>query len=339
MRYKIPGVYSITNITNGKRYIGRSYNIGERWYEHKRMLKRGVHHSSHLQASWDKYGEENFVFEILQSCKLEEIRNLKEMELYWIAFHKSLHSSYGYNIYDESKAEKKIFKERNGNRRIRERVYQLSLQNEIVKIWDNTSEAAESLNECTHQFSKHLFGSSNGTGKNNKAVTKIAHKGFVWIKETMYEEGKEYYPKVFSRSTKGSTLKGDYLVLNFLGEITHSFPTKLEVANYFNTTEAVISVASSTEEVWRGVKIVREGNYDGAKDYSFQLSTPKYTEVLYKIQNTITQEIIEIFNISQTARDLGIKLGKLHALLKGERKENGKVRVVTRYKEWIKIPL
>jgi len=61
--------------------------------------------------------------------------------------------------------------------------------------------------------------------------------------------------------------------------------------------------------------------------------------VLYKIQNTVTQEIVEISNISQTAKNLEINDLKLRMLLKGERKREGKVYKFEKYKEWIKIPL
>lgn len=337
MRTRITGIYKITNQTNDKVYVGKSVDVLTRWKDHEFRLQKGTHYNVHLQKSWNKYGELSFKFEVIEVC---DKKLLKEREIHWMGVFNSLKPEWGYNIADESKETKdKHLNNKNSEGKGREQIYQLSLQNELIKVWSSTSEAAESLNECTQQFSKHLFGSSNGTGKNNKAVTKIAHKGFVWVKESMYEEGKEYYPKTFSRSTKGNALKGGYLVLNTLGEITHSFSTKSEVVNYFNTTDAAISVASSTEEIWRGVRIVREGNYDEAKDYSFTLPAPKYTEVLYKIQNTVTQEVVEISNISQTARDLGINLTKLHALLKGERKEHGYVSKVYRYKEWIKIPL
>lgn len=337
MRTRITGIYKITNQTNDKVYIGKSVDMFTRWRHHERELQRGKHCNVHLQKSWNKYGENTFKFEVVEVC---DEKLLKDREMYWMGVFNSLKPEWGYNIADESKETKdKHLNNKNSEGKGREQIYQLSLQNEVIKVWSSTSEVAEFLKETAQQFSKHLFGSSNGIGKKNKAITKIAHKGFVWVKESMYEEGKEYYPKTFSRSTKGNALKGGYLVLNTLGKITYSFSTKAEVANHFNTTEAVISVASSTEEVWRGVRIVREGNYDEAKDYSFTLPAPKYTEVLYKIQNTVTQEIIKISNISQTAKNLGMNDLKLRMLLKGERKRGSKVYKFEKYKEWIKIPL
>ena len=43
------GIYKITNIKNGKIYVGSSKDIEKRWKEHLYKLKYGVHHSVKLQ--------------------------------------------------------------------------------------------------------------------------------------------------------------------------------------------------------------------------------------------------------------------------------------------------
>ena len=60
------GVYKITNIINGKVYIGESMNIEERWNEHEKELKCGNHHSYKLQKDYNTYGKDNFKFEVLE---------------------------------------------------------------------------------------------------------------------------------------------------------------------------------------------------------------------------------------------------------------------------------
>lgn len=77
MKERKCGVYKITNIITNKIYIGSSNDIYRRWGEHKRMLKRKVHHSIHLQYSWDKYGCNNFIFEILEEC-ITDLRFIRE---------------------------------------------------------------------------------------------------------------------------------------------------------------------------------------------------------------------------------------------------------------------
>lgn len=59
------GLYIITNKINGNMYVGSSGNIENRWYNHKSNLNKGNHHNSHLQYAWNKYGGDNFDFNIL----------------------------------------------------------------------------------------------------------------------------------------------------------------------------------------------------------------------------------------------------------------------------------
>ena len=67
-KQKICGVYKITNKVNGKIYIGSSNDIKHRWAQHKEALNRGDHTNIHLQNAWNKYGLNNFKFEIIEEC-------------------------------------------------------------------------------------------------------------------------------------------------------------------------------------------------------------------------------------------------------------------------------
>lgn len=73
------GIYSITNIINNKKYIGSTAkSFDSRWKKHITNLKNGGHASHHLQSSWNKYGEDNFVFKIEEVVgSLENLLNLE----------------------------------------------------------------------------------------------------------------------------------------------------------------------------------------------------------------------------------------------------------------------
>jgi len=63
------GVYRIRNKLDSKRYIGSAQDFDERWDTHRKELRKGTHYNPHLQNAWNKYGEENFVFEIEEEVK------------------------------------------------------------------------------------------------------------------------------------------------------------------------------------------------------------------------------------------------------------------------------
>lgn len=75
---KTSGVYQITNTVNGKRYIGSSVNVHRRLLDHRRKLSRGAHHSAALQAAWNKYGAESFVFSLLEGDVPREMLTIRE---------------------------------------------------------------------------------------------------------------------------------------------------------------------------------------------------------------------------------------------------------------------
>jgi group I intron endonuclease len=91
----IVGIYKIHNIKNHKIYIGSSIDITHRISEHKRKLINNYHENEHLQKSFNKYGIENFIFEIIEEC---DNTILLERESYWITYYNSYDKNLGYNF-------------------------------------------------------------------------------------------------------------------------------------------------------------------------------------------------------------------------------------------------
>lgn len=84
------GIYCITNLVNNKKYIGQSVDIENRWYHEKKLY--GI--NKHLKSAFQKYGLENFSFEILEECAVEEL-NQKEKE--YIEKFNTTNREVGYN--------------------------------------------------------------------------------------------------------------------------------------------------------------------------------------------------------------------------------------------------
>lgn len=91
------GVYQILCVPTGKIYIGSSVNLRERWNRHRRTLRRGNHRNAHLQHAWNRYGEDNFVFSVLEFVKPS---NLLRAEQAWIDKTDCADRNIGFNIYD-----------------------------------------------------------------------------------------------------------------------------------------------------------------------------------------------------------------------------------------------
>lgn len=65
-------IYRITNMANNKFYIGSAMSFERRSWQHKYDLKRGAHKNPRLQAAWNKYGEDMFVFEVVEEIPAGE---------------------------------------------------------------------------------------------------------------------------------------------------------------------------------------------------------------------------------------------------------------------------
>lgn len=89
------GIYKIVNKINNKVYVGQAVDIKRRLSEHKSYSFNPNHNSYNyaIHRAIRKYGIENFSFEIIEECSIEQ---LDEREKYWI---KQLNSQQlGYNM-------------------------------------------------------------------------------------------------------------------------------------------------------------------------------------------------------------------------------------------------
>lgn len=77
---KVSGIYKIINKINGKYYVGSSNNISHRWYTHRSYLRKNNHVNEYLQRAWNKYGEYNFEFVIVEEVEYISKNFLLEIE-------------------------------------------------------------------------------------------------------------------------------------------------------------------------------------------------------------------------------------------------------------------
>lgn len=89
------GIYRITNLLDGKNYIGSAVNIDRRWKDHRNSLNSGKHHSPKLQRAWTKHGANNFGFLIVEL--IAEKCDLLAREQFWMNSFKVI-GPLGYNV-------------------------------------------------------------------------------------------------------------------------------------------------------------------------------------------------------------------------------------------------
>jgi group I intron endonuclease len=137
MKKKDCGIYYIQNKITNQLYIGQSKTLRFRKNRHFSKLRNNKHYNEHLQCSFNKYGEENFDYGIIQYCSESE---LDELEIAYInLFNVKRH---GFNMCDGgySGGWKKEYAHINlssFNRR-GERMFKLTYNNQIIRSNDKS---------------------------------------------------------------------------------------------------------------------------------------------------------------------------------------------------------
>jgi len=93
---KVMGIYKITNIINNKFYICSAVNIYDRFLHHRKRLRGNYHNNIYLQRAFNKYGEDNFTFEVIEIVEDKSV--LLNREQYWLDYTQCYNEDIGYNL-------------------------------------------------------------------------------------------------------------------------------------------------------------------------------------------------------------------------------------------------
>lgn len=183
------GIYCIEHIKTNKKYIGQSIHINERWYKHRNELNNGSHYNDYLQKAWNKHGEENFIFYVLEYCPVEE---LDEKEICYIDMYNTMNRNYGYNLKSGGQSTNVVYSEE----------MKQKLSKSIKKTYSNSNlkkiRSIAALKQWANpEIKQKIMGKNNGMyGKHHTEESKRkmseAQKGKK-IKQ------KKYYPHILRR--------------------------------------------------------------------------------------------------------------------------------------------
>lgn len=130
-----------------------------RWKQHQNKLNKNNHPNVYLQSAWNKYGESDFDFSILEHCEFDM---LDEKENYWIEFYNTLDRTKGFNLKsggqnggsqysDESRkkmseTQKELFKNPDEIERLRQ---------QSLKVWSDEAYKQSRSGENHPLFGRH----------------------------------------------------------------------------------------------------------------------------------------------------------------------------------------
>lgn len=251
------GIYLITNLVNNKVYVGSSVDLLKRYKEHEYYLKKNKHHNMHLQRAWDKYGENNFSFSILEI--VFEKNELIEREQYWMDFYNV--SEKGYNINPvagsnlgrknpEDDLEKFMYSQKN-NRPI----LQIDFNGNIVREWYSLGEIAKILNVGITIVKSRLVG--------NK-FNMISDDSFLFFKDEYTEEKLQECINNKNKSKKDKEVKMDkehkLLQFDMDGNLIRKWYSITEASETLNITKHIIKTSCkngspvTTGFIWKYVE-------------------------------------------------------------------------------------
>lgn len=208
---KISGIYTITNITNNKIYVGYSKDVFNRKISHYSTLLRQKHANEHLQRAYNKYGKQNIIFEVLEEC---EEKYLASQENYWCNMLNVHNINYGYNIDITHPDNKKIMSEVT-----KEKLRQINLgkklsdehKEKIGNSCKGKTLGRKATEECKRNMSKARKGKY--TGKNNP-----------------------FYGKKHTNESKNKIKNSEY-IKNISGENNPNFGNKWNILQRKNLSE------------------------------------------------------------------------------------------------------
>lgn len=178
------GIYKITNKINNLSYIGQSTQIEQHFREHKKSYNWYREKNKKLYKDILEYGVDNFSFEILEECSMEE---LNDKEQYYIKYYNTYPNQYnmtpgGQFNAEESHPSHKLTRQdiinirsRYNNQERKNEVYEdyknLIGESGFHKIWNGDTwknimpEVYTTENKNFHKHNTSNQGSKNGRSK------------------------------------------------------------------------------------------------------------------------------------------------------------------------------
>lgn len=202
------GIYKITNKINSKCYIGQSINIERRFIHHKKY-RYGFQNNKVLYKAIQKYGIDNFDFEIIEECLQEE---LDKKEKYYIEKYNAYYNGYNMTKGGDGK---------NGYRLTQESIEKMKKSlKEHYKKHPNTQETKDKRIKSLKEYYKSHPEACNKIAERNKNRSRES------LLKAVQKAGEANRRKVYQYDVKGNFIKEHISIISASKEIKCS-PTTI----------------------------------------------------------------------------------------------------------------
>ena len=156
---KISGIYKIINTITGDFYIGSSKNIKQRLAVHKCQSVWNIYPNSQLYKDMQKYGTENFVFEIIAEVEPDSLKEAEQKFIETLKPTYNICNAKGLNIERRKEYQKDYQKEYHKTDKCKE--YQKEYQKsdkykESQKEYNKTEKGKKSRKKAVNKYYSQL---------------------------------------------------------------------------------------------------------------------------------------------------------------------------------------
>lgn len=252
------GIYQIRNLVNGKVYIGSTTeSFKRRWFHHESCLKNGTHKNKHLQSAYNKYGKENFVFEVMET--LEDA--ILEREQYYLdtidnKYNINLRATSGVHLTSEELAKRNASIKRSNNPK------RFKPGN---KPWNKGIPHSEDMRNKLRKAAKKRKISSEGRASLSKAARKRRPEVYVYLPSGEYLGKWDCITALAKASENYDFILQDYVQCQKKARVTP--PHRLKQQNINN-------VCTGRTEQYKGLVF----SYSGPEEQSSEETPDEFRE-------------------------------------------------------------
>jgi group I intron endonuclease len=191
------GIYKIINVINNKFYVGSAVDLKRRKTRHFSELRNGKHNNKHLQAAWVKYGEQAFVFVVVE--EMPEAADLLAAENVWLKEH--VGREYCYNIGVDAVAPMLGV----GGEASPTWGYKHTLENRAIIAAASTGRTQDQ--ETIQRKTAHLIGKPKSAAVRAKISATLSGEGNYWYGKKRPDHGAKVSRAVMVTKPDGTTLE------------------------------------------------------------------------------------------------------------------------------------